>query len=105
VRASVASVPFEQRNTTRRMSFAYRLLDRGSGNRLLTEPQTSAQSRSLVKLALICTIRCLLRLTMLVSRVAPPRVLSLKTCIPVQGRCLSLATSAYRLAAIPSAAH
>ena len=41
-----------------------------------TRPSCSAQSRSPTRLALHCTIRYLLRLTILVSRVAPPRVLS-----------------------------
>ena len=36
VRASVASPPFGPRNTTRRLSFTYRLLDREPGRRLLT---------------------------------------------------------------------
>lgn len=55
VRASVASLPFEQRNTTRRMSFTYRLLDRASGRRLLTE------TPNLCAVALACKARTDLR--------------------------------------------
>lgn len=45
------------------------------------EPRLSAQTHSLVRLVLACTTRCPSRLTMSVSRVAPPCVLS-RACIP-----------------------
>ena len=45
------------------------------------EPRYSAQPHSLVRLVLTCATRCPSRLTMSVSRVAPPRVLS-RACIP-----------------------
>ena len=45
------------------------------------EPRHSAHGRSLVRLALPCATRCPSRLTMWVSRIAPPRVLS-RACIP-----------------------
>lgn len=50
------------------------------------EPWRSAQARLLAKLALSCAIRYPSRLTTLVKRVAPPRVLSL-ACVtgPVPG--------------------
>ena len=41
------------------------------------DSRSSARPRSLVRLALCRTIRCLSRLTKLASRIAPPRVLSL----------------------------
>jgi len=48
------------------------------------EPCPPAQLRSLVRLALACTTRYPSRLTALVSRVAPPRVLS-RACITQDG--------------------
>ena len=63
-------------------------------------PLPSAQPHSLAKLALTCAIRYPSRLTTLVQRVAPPRVLSLAR-IPGSHRYLNRTTSARRLAAIP----
>jgi len=100
VRASVASLPFGQRNTTRRLSFTYRLLNRCQGRWLPARTPALCTGALACRLALTCTIRYLSRLTMLVSRVAPPRVLS-RTCIPGRSRCMNRATSAHRFTAIP----
>lgn len=76
VHSSVASWTFDPRYTTRRLSFTCRLLNRTTGRWIHTRPCHSAQSHLPTRLALHCTIRYLSRLTILVSRFAPPRVLS-----------------------------
>ena len=101
VRAPVASPPFGPRNTTRRVSFPYRVLDRAPERRLLTgtpEPCARAlarKARTAAHYPLPFTVDDV------VSRVAPPRGLS-RACIPGRSRCVSRATSAHRLAAIPA---
>lgn len=101
VRTSVASLPFGRRNTTRLMSFTYRLLDRLHGRWLL------ARTPELCTGALACKARTVLHYPLpltvddVVSRRAPPRVL-LRARIPDLSRCVNLATSAHRLAAIPA---
>ena len=100
MRAPVASPPFGPRNTTRRLFFAYRLLNRITGRWLAPEPRHSARGHSLVRLALPHTTRCPSRLAMSVSRIAPPRVLS-RARIPSRSWCVSRATSAHRLCRYP----
>ena len=100
MRAPVASPPFGPRNTTRRLFFAYRLLNRMTGRWLAPEPRHSARGRLLVRLALPRTTRCPSRLAMSVSRIAPPRVLS-RARIPNRSWCVSRATSAHRLCRYP----
>lgn len=63
-------------------------------------PREPAQSHLQTRLVLNCTIRYLSRVTRLVSRGAPPCVLS-PTSIPGVHRCLNRATSAHCFAAIP----
>ena len=101
VRAPVASSPFGPGNTTRRLSFPYRVLDRETGRRLLTGTPNLC-TRALARKARTaahyplpftvddvgiagCTTTC--SFTGLHSR---------------QSRCMSRATTAHRLAAIPA---
>ena len=66
------------------------------------EPRRPAQARLLVRLALRCTIRCLSRLTMLVST-GSTTTCSFAGPHSRPGRCINRGTSAHRLTAIPGA--
>ena len=101
MRAPVASPPFGPRNTTRRLSFTYRLLDREPGHRLLTgTPELCAR-------ALACKARTIVRYP-LPFTVDDVGVAGCTTTCSFTGlhsrlsRCMSRATSAHRLAAIPA---
>lgn len=104
MRAPVASPPFGPRNTTRRLFFTYRLLNRITGRWLWPEPRYSARGRLLVRLALPRTTRCPSRLAMSVSRIAPPRVL-LRARIPGRlkpNQCVNPLLPRIACAAIPA---
>ena len=101
VRAPVASPPFGPRNTTRRLSFTYRLLDREPGRRLLTgtpEPCTRAlarKARTAAHYPLPLTVDD-------VGAAGCTATWSFAGLHSRQSRCVSRATSAHRLAAIPA---
>lgn len=101
MRAPVASPPFGPRNTTRRLSFTYRLLDREPGRRLLTgTPELCAcalarKARTAMHYPLPFTIDD-------VGTAECTTTCSFTSLHSRQSRCLSHATSAHRLAAIPA---
>ena len=101
VRAPVASPPFGPRNTTRRLSFPYRVLDRAPGRRLLTgtpEPCTRAlarKARTAAHYPLPLTVDD-------VGAAGCTATWSFAGLHSRQNRCVSHATSAHRLAAIPA---
>lgn len=100
MRAPVASPPFGPRNTTRRLSFPYRVLDRAPGRRLLTgtpEPCTRAlarKARTAAHYPLPLTVDD-------VGAAGCTATWSFEGLHSRQSRCVSHATSAHRLAAIP----
>ena len=101
MRAPVASPPFGPRNTTRRLSFPYRVLDRAPGRRLLTgtpEPCTRAlarKARTAAHYPLPLTVDD-------VGAAGCTATWSFAGLHSRQSRCVSHATSAHRLAAIPA---
>ena len=102
VRPPIASPPFGPRNTTRRLSFTYRLLDRVPGRRLLTgTPELCA--RALARKARTAA-RYPLPFTVDDVGVAgcTTTTWSFTGLHSRQSRCVSHAISAHRLAAIPA---
>ena len=101
MRAPVASSPFGPGNTTRRLSFPYRVLDRAPGRRLLTgtpEPCTRAlarKARTAAHYPLPFTVDD-------VGVAGCTTTWSFTGPHSRQNRCVSRATSAHRLAAIPA---
>ncbi len=101
VRAPIASPPFGPRNTTRRLSFTYRLLDRVPGRRLLTgTPELCARAlarkaRTAARYPLPFTVDD-------VGVAGCTTTWSFTGLHSRQSRCVSHAISAHRLAAIPA---
>ena len=101
MRVPIASPPFGPRNTTRRLSFTYRLLDRGPGRRLLTgTPELCARAlarkaRTAARYPLPFTVDD-------VGVAGCTTTWSFTGLHSRQSRCVSHAISAHRLAAIPA---
>jgi hypothetical protein len=103
VRSPVVSPPFERRNATRRLSFTYRLPDGTKGRWL------PADSLAFCAGALACKARTALHYPLPLTISDVGTAVSTTTC-SLTGphsrchRCVSPATPAHRLAAIPAAA-